>query len=192
MKGLQKQCRALLCPKNICCKVSYGLAEGKKSLLTAKWICPIHAEPVQFFVGKNHPFMPWWNKYPGQLARLTLAIHIIRWKSGEADNLVIDAVSLKKGVLLGKFFLANAYQTVVNRNRNNNQLMNMPHQKEYAKIARWVTRHKEPMSLRTMLQNRCFGSAEEAQIILNECLEDGLVISVDEDKKLFVPVGLGE
>ncbi len=41
MKGLQRQCRALLYPKHI-------IAEGKKSLLTPKWICPIHAEPVQY------------------------------------------------------------------------------------------------------------------------------------------------
>jgi len=37
---LLRQFRALLCLKNL-------LAEGKESLLTTKWICPIHAEPVQ-------------------------------------------------------------------------------------------------------------------------------------------------
>jgi len=37
---LQRQFRALLCLKNM-------LAEGGKSLLTKKWICPIYAEPIQ-------------------------------------------------------------------------------------------------------------------------------------------------
>jgi len=41
MKGLQRLCRVVLYSKNT-------LAEGKKSLLTPKWICPIHAEPVQY------------------------------------------------------------------------------------------------------------------------------------------------
>jgi hypothetical protein len=27
-----------------------SLAEGKESLLTEKWICPIHAEPVQNYL----------------------------------------------------------------------------------------------------------------------------------------------
>lgn len=70
-------------------------------------------------LGKNHPFMAWWNKYPGQLARLTLVIHIIRWKSSEVSSLDIDSISLKKGALLGKFFLSNAYQTVMGRNQKN-------------------------------------------------------------------------
>ena len=48
----QRQFRALLCLKNLIKKsrprrVPY-LAEGKESLLTKKWFCPIHAEPVHF------------------------------------------------------------------------------------------------------------------------------------------------
>ena len=39
----QRQFRALLCLKK-------PLAEGEESLLTAKWICPIHAEPVQKYL----------------------------------------------------------------------------------------------------------------------------------------------
>ena len=38
---LQRQFRALLCLKKPPCR-------RQGSLLTAKWICPIHAEPLQF------------------------------------------------------------------------------------------------------------------------------------------------
>ena len=40
-------------PKHIHRKVSYGLAEDKESLLTAKWICRIHAQPVQSELARN-------------------------------------------------------------------------------------------------------------------------------------------
>ena len=40
---LQRQFRALLCLKKPPCR-------RQGSLLTAKWICPIHAEPVQWYV----------------------------------------------------------------------------------------------------------------------------------------------
>jgi len=47
----QKQFRALKClkkPNKIAPpKAATLFAEGKKSLLTKKWICPIHAEPIQ-------------------------------------------------------------------------------------------------------------------------------------------------
>ena len=49
--ALQKQFRALSClkkpDKTAPPKAGSMLAEGKESLLTKKWICPIHAEPVQ-------------------------------------------------------------------------------------------------------------------------------------------------
>jgi len=53
MRGLQRQCRALLCLKNILAKVADAPRRGKKSLLTVKWICPIHAEPVQYLTGRK-------------------------------------------------------------------------------------------------------------------------------------------
>jgi hypothetical protein len=49
----QRQFRALKCLKKNLIKRTPPKAaslftEGRKSLLTKKWICPIHAEPVQF------------------------------------------------------------------------------------------------------------------------------------------------
>ena len=50
---LQRQFRTLLClkkpNKTAPPKAGSVSAEGRKSLLTVKWICPIHAEPVQFY-----------------------------------------------------------------------------------------------------------------------------------------------
>jgi len=47
----QEQFRAFSClkkpDKNGPAEGGFLLAKGKKSLLTTKWICPIHAEPVQ-------------------------------------------------------------------------------------------------------------------------------------------------
>ncbi len=149
-----------------------------------------HYEEVtnKFFVGKNHPFMPWWNKYPGQLARLTLVIHIIRWKSGEASSLDIDAVSLKKGVSLGKFFLSNAYQTVMGRNQKNSPFDDIPHQKEYQKIVRWVRNNKLPMDIMRMIRNRCFKNKSDAQVVLDEWVNLEIGILIGKEKTQFVPL----
>ncbi len=55
---LQRQFRALLClkkpDKTAPPKAGSVSAEGRKSLLTVKRICPIHAEPVQFLVGMGN------------------------------------------------------------------------------------------------------------------------------------------
>lgn len=43
-----------------------------------------------------------------------------------------------------------------------------------------------------MVMNRCFKNTSEAQIILDQWVEYGLGIYVDEEKKLFVPLGSQE
>ena len=133
--------------------------------------------------------MPWWNKYPGQLARLILVIHIIRWKSGETASVAIDYKSLEMGYKLGKYFLSHAYKTVINRNNKNDNSDNIPHYKEYEKIVRWVKNHKSPMDIRTMISYRYFKNKPKAENILAEWSEYGLGIFVNEEKNLFVPLG---
>ena len=136
--------------------------------------------------------MPWWNKFPGQLARLILVIHIIRYKSGETKNIEIDYESVEMGHKLGKYFLSHAYKTVRNRNDKNKNPDYIPYQKEYKKIVKWVKTHKIPMDIRTMIAYRCFKNKTEAQGVLDELVEYGLGIFVNEEKKLFVPLGFKE
>ena len=96
------------------------------------------------------------------MARLILVIHIIRYKSGETTSLNIDCKSLEMGHKLGKYFLANAYKTINQRYDKDNPFADIPHQKEYSKIVRWVKSHKSPMDIRTMIINRCFKNKAEA------------------------------
>ena len=142
----------------------------------------------KYFIGKNHQFVGWWNKFPGQLARLILVIHIIRWKSGETSNPEIDYDSVKMGLKLGKYFLAHAFKTVMSGNDKNGGLRNIAHYKSYRKIMGWVSNHKRPMDIRTMIQNRCFTTTAETKRILHSWIEDGLGIYINEEKKLFVPL----
>jgi len=150
------------------------------------WHGEYEALTNQYFIGKNHPFIPWWNKSAGQLARLILIIHIIRWRSGEANSEIIDCESFEMGLQLGKYFLSTAYKMVCES--KNDKSNHIPHSKEYYKIARWIHEHKEPMSTRTMIGNRCFGSIIEAQKVLDEWVDYNLGIYVDEKKTLFIPI----
>lgn len=144
------------------------------------------------FVGKNHQFMPWWHKYPGQLARLILVIHIIRFKTGETSHLEIDSKSIEMGQKLGKYFLANAYKTLNSRVQESQESVSIPYQKEYEKISRWIKRHKKPMDVRTMMGNRCFKKISDAKEVLVEWVEYGLGIFVNEEETLFVTLGYKE
>ena len=96
------------------------------------------------------------------------------------------------GHTLGKYFLASAYKTVNQRYDKDNPFADIPHQKEYRKIIRWVKNHKSPMDIRTMTINRCFKNKAEAGNVLDDWIEYGLGIFVDADKKLFVPLGCQE
>ena len=139
----------------------------------------------ELFLGNDHYIIPWWNKYPGQAARLILVIHIIRQMSGETSSRDIDAVSVNRGIRLGRFFLATAYRTISQRKGNNGSII---HQREYAKIVRWVKSHKEPMEVRKMQRNRVFGDAPSARDMLDEWVDAGLGIYADKDKNRFVPL----
>lgn len=48
------------------------------------------------------------------------------------------------------------------------------------------------MDIRTMIANKCFRNAPDAQAVLEEWIESGFGVSVGEDKKLFVPLCCGE
>ena len=52
--------------------------------------------------------------------------------------------------------------------------------------------HKIPMDIRTMVINRCFKKTSEAQGVLDEWVEYGLGIFVNEEKNMFVPLGFKE
>jgi len=142
------------------------------------------------FVGKNHFFMPWWNKYPGQLARLIGIVHVIRMRCGDTKSSQIDGDSFEMGTALGKHFLGKAFKAVMHGREKTNG--NIPFQKEYNKVAKWVKNNKSPMSIRTMTINKCFHNKEGAQKVLELWVDHGLGIFVNEEKNLFVPVGFKE
>ena len=91
---------------------------------------------------------------------------------------------------LGKYFLASAYRTVTHQDENNSD--HIPYQKEYGKIVRWIRKYKKPLDIRTMLGNRYFKNKPDAQSVLDEWVEYGLGIFVDEGQNLFVPLGREE
>jgi len=97
-EGLQRQLRALLCLKNLLAKVADAPRRGKKSLLIAMWICPIHAEPLQKIVeyGWDVPYPDFvrdnireMEKQPfdGIIFRTKGFDHVFDIRSWEADKL---------------------------------------------------------------------------------------------------------
>lgn len=121
-----------------------------------------------------------WSKMPGQLARITLIIHLCRYAMGETPNVLIDDTSMSSGILLTEYFKNHARKIY-----NTLELTNQ--ERRIMQLADWLKKgNKTAIKPRDIQMNGVAGckTAVDAKSLLNSIAEYGYGCW-DENRKIF-------
>lgn len=110
-----------------------------------------------------------WSKMPGQLARVTLIIHLCRYVMGEIENILIDDTSMANGITLIKYFKSHARKVY-------NALELTSQEKKIIQIHAWIKKTgREEITVRDIQMNHVAGlkTASEIRELLNVAADGG-------------------
>jgi hypothetical protein len=121
-----------------------------------------------------------WAKMPGQLARITLIIHLCRHAASETENVLIDDASMANGILLTEYFKNHACKVY-------NALELTRQDRKIMQFAEWIKKgNKTAIKPRDLQRHGVAGckTATDAKNLLKAVTEYGYGFW-DENKKIF-------
>jgi hypothetical protein len=118
---------------------------------------------------------PWFANLPGQAARLALVLHLARWAAGEdVDPAVCDAVSMKRGLRLARWFGCEARRVI-------SEFSFTEEQREDFRLIDWLSRRGGVATVRDLSRSngRKYPTSEAAQAALDRLAETGVGVWIE-------------